>query len=277
VKSLVLGCAQWGQGYGVTNSRGRLDDADLAAIIAVAHANDVRDIDTAPGYGDAQQRLRPWAREFSISTKVKGAEPDSVASSLRESMAALDLPAVAGCLIHDWATLDDDQATAAAGVLEQARADGLVGRVGVSAYDEADLERARRLFTRLDAVQVPLSPVDRRLDESPVVRQLAASGTVFEARSVFLQGLLLTPSTTPQGRHPVIVAFHEHCREMGRTPVEVCLGHARAVPWVSRIVVGVTSGLELAELAAAWSETPAQLVDPSWGTDDLSLIDPRRW
>ena len=68
VTALMLGTAQWGHGYGVTNAVGRLDDDAIADIVAVAREWDIDDVDTALGYGDAQARLRPFAREFAVTT-----------------------------------------------------------------------------------------------------------------------------------------------------------------------------------------------------------------
>ena len=59
VPDLVLGTAQWGNAYGVTNSVGRLSDEQIGQIVSVARAAGISDIDTARGYGDAEERLRP--------------------------------------------------------------------------------------------------------------------------------------------------------------------------------------------------------------------------
>src|SRR5690554_3519098 len=53
---LVLGTAQFGSGYGVTSEIDRISDVSLREILDVAkHGIDL--FDTAPDYGDAQQRL----------------------------------------------------------------------------------------------------------------------------------------------------------------------------------------------------------------------------
>ena len=54
MSQLVLGTAQWGNAYGVTNAVGRLADSELATIVAAAHEAGITQVDTARGYGDAQ-------------------------------------------------------------------------------------------------------------------------------------------------------------------------------------------------------------------------------
>ena len=83
MQSLVLGTAQWGNPYGVTNTRGRLTDETLAEIIAVAKSSGIRAIDTAGMYGDAEARLASWASDFSITTKVRGADPQTIPAQLK--------------------------------------------------------------------------------------------------------------------------------------------------------------------------------------------------
>jgi aryl-alcohol dehydrogenase-like predicted oxidoreductase len=59
--------------------------------------------------------------------------------------------------------------------------------------------------------------------------------------------------------------------------LEACLAHVRALPWASSVVVGVTSAAELREIVAAWNACEPEMAAAELGSDDLELIDPRRW
>ncbi|MDQ5975768.1 MAG: hypothetical protein QG661_2977 [Actinomycetota bacterium] len=284
--SLVLGTAQWGDAYGVTNARGSLTDADVAEVVATALASGVTGVDThrttdpAHGYGRALSRLRPWAPRFRITTKVFGGPTADlpVLGQLEATLEELGVPAVHACLVHDWSALSDAEAVEVAEALTEAVHQGLAARVGVSAYDADELERAERLFDRLGAVQVPASPVDQRLRHSPVTARLAAAGTEVQVRSVFLQGLLLDPAAgTPLRDHADVRAFHRFCEERGVDALAACLSFTRGLPWAGPVVVGVTSAAELAQIADAWVAEP---IDDDWAdlaSDDVDLVDPRRW
>ena len=274
--TLVLGTAQFGAGYGITNERGRLSDVEVAAIMDHAFAEGIRCVDTAAGYGDAQARLRPWADALTITTKVAGQEAGSIRTRLERSLAELGVESIDACLLHDWSALNTDEQQAAAVALESCRAAGLVRNVGISAYDETDLLGARAAFDQLDVVQVPANALDRRLDASPVVSELAAAGTRVQVRSVFLQGLLAAPSQAALGAHLSVVSYHRACAAAGRSPLAVALGHVRALPWASEIVVGVTSPGELDDIWRAWQEVPSLAAD-ELASDDIALIDPRNW
>ena len=283
---LALGTAQWGGAYGVTNARGALTDADVASIVEEALARGVsmadthRTTDPSHGYGRALTRLRPWASRFRITTKVFGGPSADLPplAQLEATLEELGVPAVHACLVHDWSGLSDADASAVAEALAEAVHQGLAARVGVSAYDADELERAERLFGQLGAVQVPASPLDQRLRGSAVTERLAAAGVEVQVRSIFLQGLLLDPSAdTPFSRHPDVRAFRGLCGEHAATPLAACLSFTRSLPWAGPVVVGVTSAAELAQIAAEWDAEPIDVDWAEFASEDVDLVDPRRW
>jgi aryl-alcohol dehydrogenase-like predicted oxidoreductase len=261
----------------VTNDQGRLTDDGLVRTIEAARAAGIRALDTAPAYGDAESRLAPWASEFAITTKVLGAGERPIADQFKASLMSLGVSSLHGCLLHDWPSLTKPQAAAAVRELRALQEAEQVTAVGVSAYDDDDLARAIDAFGTVDVVQVPVNALDRRLTRSRALATIAEQGAQIQARSVFLQGLLAARSTTPLGQHPDVVHFHDGCEEAGSNPIEVALGFVKAQPWVTHVVVGVTSAAELREISEAWGSAPA--IDAAAGEEshDLALIDPRQW
>jgi aryl-alcohol dehydrogenase-like predicted oxidoreductase len=272
----MLGTAQWGNAYGVTNAVGRLSDDEIALIVAVARKSSITDVDTARGYGDAETRLRPFAQDFAVTTKVSGG--DDVLAQVDASLNDLGVDSLDGILIHDWDGLDCKGQGMSVLSYGQLLDSGKVSRVGVSVYDAAGLESAAATFDAggvpLGVVQVPANVLDRRLDESSLLTELAAAGTHVVVRSAFLQGVLLSPGGG-LADHPDVVRFRESVGS--ESLLEACLGHVRGLPWATHVVVGVTSADELSEIAAAWESCTPGLLDASLGSDDLDLIDPRRW
>ena len=273
---LVLGTAQWGNAYGVTNAVGRLADEELAAIVSVARAAGVSSVDTARGYGDAEDRLLPFASQFDVTTKISGGQ--DVVSQVDESLSDLGLASLGGVMLHDWDQLDcKGQGMSVLG-FSALLDSGKVSRVGVSVYDAAGLESAAMTFDAagvpLGEIQVPANVLDRRLDSSSLLMELAASGSRIVVRSAFLQGILLA-SGGGLADHPDVVRFRE---SVGTgSLLQACLGHVKALPWASHVVVGVTSADELREIVAAWNACEPELASTELVSEDLNLIDPRRW
>mgnify|MGYP000019795162 CR=1 FL=1 len=277
MSQLVLGTAQWGNSYGVTNAVGRLSDEVIASIVAVARESGISDVDTARGYGDAETRLRPFARDFAVKTKVSGG--GDVMAQVDASLAELGVDSVDGVLIHDWDALDCKGQGMSVLSYGQLLDLGKVSRVGVSVYDAAGLESAMSTFDAggvpLGVVQVPANVLDRRLDASQLLMELGAAGTQVVVRSAFLQGVLLSAGGG-LADHPDVVRFRESVGSESSL-LEACLAHVRGLPWATHVVVGVTSASELSEIVAAWESCSVALAASSLASSDLELIDPRRW
>ncbi|MCH9690427.1 MAG: aldo/keto reductase [Gammaproteobacteria bacterium] len=277
MSQLVLGTAQWGHAYGVTNTTGRLEDAEISALVDASLQAGISRVDTARGYGDAEARLRPFSRDFQVTTKIGGG--DDAGDQVSASLADLGVHLLDAVLIHDWDTLDDVSRMAAVRGLSGLLDDGVASRVGVSVYDAAGLEVAVEMFdaagVRLQEVQVPANVLDRRLDESGALMDLSESGAHVVVRSVFLQGILLAPGGG-LADHPDVVNFRDSI-ERPSSALEACLGHVRGLPWATHVVVGATSARELSEIVTAWQSCSPGLREASLASSDLDLIDPRRW
>ena len=53
-RKLVIGSAQWGMDYGISNSKGKTDIDEIAKILSTAN-NMESTLDTASAYGDAEK------------------------------------------------------------------------------------------------------------------------------------------------------------------------------------------------------------------------------
>lgn len=275
MKSAVLGTAQWGLDYGTTNASGRLEDPVIRELAAEAWLHGITKLDTAPSYGDAESRISGVLDSFEVQTKVLAANHDEAGlrSSIQVSKKRMHRSQISAVLVHDWSALPSDRQREVAQVIEAIRDEGLCRLVGVSTYDEMDIVRALRAFTRLDIVQAPVSILDQRLVGSDPVRQLRDAGGLLQARSVLVQGAAMAPPDHAKfGRHPDV----SRLRATGQ-PLELCMSFIAGLPWVDEVVLGVTSVNELNELVRNL-ESPLCRDDWSdFASRDSWLIDPRRW
>ena len=283
---LVLGTAQWGTGYGITNGLGRLSDWQIAAMMETALEAGIDAVDThrstrtSQGYGDAQVRLRPWAPRLDITTKAFGSSsrgvsiPDQLAASLNE----LGVDRLHACLIHDWADLSPEEAARAGEGLNRARDLGMCEHIGVSAYVDEELLSALDFIEGIDVAQVPASPIDQRICGGVGVRELRKRGAELHVRGLFAQGLLLPHNQiTPFDTHPAIQRFSAFCRENSLNPIQACLSYGRSIAEATHIVIGASSPLQLEQVLEAWLSIPEVIDWSEFACDDLDLVDPRRW
>lgn len=282
---LILGTAQFGNGYGVTNHSQRLDDHLVRDILSLAVEEGIRTFDTAQAYDDSMDRLRtlmPASARPGFISKVALGGDAGVDRALRDALTRLGVTSLDGLLLHRVSDLSSRSVSDDLDRLRDARRNGEVDRVGVSVYDVDDVLLSMDAFPDLDLLQIPGSVVDRRLLDHQVIGELRSSGVAIHVRSAFLQGLLLVqPHDLPAhagALGPVLRSLDEDAGREGLARLDILLGALRSHPNVDAVVVGVTRTEELGAIVTSWkSAFPAGW---EWHSDaDIStgILDPRRW
>ncbi len=285
-----LGTVQFGMNYGVSNRAGRPGKDEMAAILARAVALGVRYLDTAPAYGDAEillGNLLPAGHGLRVVTKTPPVPDDIIErrhgvqwlDSFERSLERLRIESAYGLLVHQAADLGKPGWQHLVEALHALKTRGLVGRIGVSVYDDRQLALADSRF-RLEIVQLPLNALDRRPVASGMLARLKAQDIEVHARSVFLQGLLLmAPSELPaffQPVRPTLQTLRDEWASHGLSPVAACLAFVLRQSEIDAAIVGVNRLAEIAEIEAAVSAVGE--VDTE-STPDVAPIylDPSRW
>lgn len=290
---LCLGTAQFGLPYGITNNLGKVSGKEVAQLLLEANTSDIIFIDSAQSYGNSEEilgRNLPIGNSFRVISKMSATQKSSFVASdaliwereFQLSRKRLKLESMDSWLLHAPAELSKPGANYLEDWLFGLRQRGLVQRLGVSIYTADDLQGVNPGL--LDLVQLPLSLFDQRLLQDGTVSRLREGGTAVHARSLYLQGLLLTPSVQwPPWVIPEVRSHHQRlevlARERGCRLIDLALGFAQRQEDLEAVVIGVCSCHELAELSAAWLETPPlQKIEwELWPLNDQVLLDPRRW
>jgi len=287
---LALGTVQFGLDYGVTNKTGRVSESEVRRILQAARLSGVDTLDTAVGYGDSESVLgRAGVDGFRVVTKV-GLMPDTVGTEdatcrwlveqVEHSCARLQIPCIDTLLLHRPEQLLSAQGDWIAKALAQVRAAGVAKKVGFSVYGPDTLADLVRVV-RPDVVQAPLNLIDRRLISSGWLERLHAMGTEVHVRSVFLQGLLLAraserPASFSQWQS-LWARWDAWLASGTRSALQACLQFATTQPGIDRVVVGVESADQFAQLVAASRATAEQPDWPDTVSNEENLINPARW
>jgi aryl-alcohol dehydrogenase-like predicted oxidoreductase len=278
---LGLGTVQFGQAYGVSNTRGRVPPDTAAAILTRAAAGGVALLDTAANYGNAEGVLaRMDLSPFRIVTKTIGLAHglDAVIARARQSVAALGR--VDLLLVHAAGDLKGPDGQAYWNALRKLKQDGVVGGIGISTY-AADDPAALAARFRPDAMQVPFSLLDQRLLAGGSLARMKDVGVEIHARSLFLQGLLfLPPERLPEklrGAAPALDSVRARIAAAGATPLTAALAFVASRPEIAVGLVGVTGLDELDEILAAALLPPPALDWSACALSDETLLTPSLW
>ena len=196
---LVLGTAQLGMPYGITNKSGKPDFSLALSIVQAAWESGIIEFDTAQAYGDSEQILGRIftelgiAQEVRVITKLRSIQAFGKESllhqSVEESLNRLQVSKLECLLLHREDMLDmlDDGLKDSLLTLVQR---GYVRYLGVSVYSPV---RAMQAFGQdlFHVIQIPANVLDRRFQRAGVFEIAEKSAQQIYIRSVFLQGLIL--------------------------------------------------------------------------------------
>ncbi len=286
IERLALGTVQFGVAYGVANRSGQPNRDEAEMILALARGAGIDTLDTAIAYGESERRLGEiGVKCWRVVTKLPAVPDDApdvsawVRESVTGSLARLGVPSITGLLLHRSADLLGRHGAALAAALRKERNDGRVTKIGVSIYEPAELDATWPVLSP-DLVQAPFSVFDRRLESSGWLARLYDEGIEVHTRSAFLQGLLLmAPSDRPNKFDrwsAVWTKWSEWLDATGMRAVRAALAHALSYPEISRVLVGVDSAEQLAEIIAHAAVSTAR-APASLATDDPDLLNPSRW
>ena len=286
VKKLVIGTAQFGQDYGVTNQTGKVLLSEVQSIFRLARESNISALDTASVYGDSESVLGGLGvTDFDIVTKLPEFDEatsnfnESIEGAMLASLSRLRLTCVDTVLLHRPDQLLGSHGDKIFLALKKLQDKGLVRRIGISIYAPEFLDKVPDKF-EFDVVQVPLNIFDQRIISSGWLEKLSNMNVSVMARSVFLQGILLAKLVDlpkyfePWGKQ--FGAWADHCLINKLSPLQASLQFVSQIPEVEKIIVGIESENQLLEIIQALKSSHITKAD-HLAVNDLGLISPIQW
>lgn len=283
---LALGTVQFGLNYGVANTSGQVSSEVAGAILQHAYQSGIDILDTAIAYGESESVLgkigvQPWK----VVTKLP-AVPDGctdvtqwVKSQVQASLSRMRMKSLHGLLLHRPGQLLNGIGAELFAALQSLKADGLVGKMGISVYGPAELDALSGRYT-FDLVQAPLNILDRSLVDSGWAQRLKKDGVEVHTRSAFLQGLLLMPKEKRHAKFDrwkdIWSEWDQWLAETGLSPLQACLRYANKLDCIDRVVVGVDNVAQFEEIIAAAEGVLPSLPQFKILQDDR-LVNPATW
>ena len=269
-KKLVLGTAQLGLDYGITNTYGKPDQTTAEKIVKTAIVNGAKFIDTARAYGDSENVLGAilstgWTGRSNVITKlsplidetlidISNSIEYSVDSSVYQSCKALRTESIDALLLHRASQMTIFGGKIWSRLLFH-RQQGLIRSLGVSVQSPEELENILSI-QEVEVIQLPYNVLDWRWDSiiSKVIEEKKKRNLTIHIRSTLLQGLL-----TSQNQDKWRKAHVENAESIidwlkinqnligAKSIAEFCLRFVNSLNWVDGIVVGVETIEQLLE------------------------------
>lgn len=262
---LVLGTAQLGMNYGISNRTGQPDLKTAEAIVKTAWEFGIREFDTAQAYGQSEKVLGHCLSLLGIANEVtiiSKTHPDTnhlnltkMGKALEVSLNNLKCDHLYGYLLHKENLLDQWDKGLGELFVNLIEKGGLVKNIGVSVYSPERASQALKT-DHISIVQLPSNILDRRFENAGVFKLADRLQKTVYIRSVFLQGLLLMDSKDVSQKMqfaiPVMEKIGSIAKEMGLTKHDLALGYAKQAYPHAKIVFGVETQEQLENNLKSW-------------------------
>jgi len=282
-EKMVLGTAQFGMDYGIANVCGKPTKKEVFAILDLAWEKGIKRFDTSPDYGSEALLgefiiANTLGDEAIVLTKIPSLDGASdyqqrIMTSLESSLKNLGCPFDV-LFFHNPADsgllLKDPQ------FFENLLNDYPVSTIGVSAYEPQEVESLSDYHFEL-AFQFPFNVLDLRFEQ---VRM--PQGKRY-ARSVFLQGLLVSPNglrpDAPTDLLNLQKEYHDRLAKHNLDPVGFAVSFVANNDAVDYFLVGVDSENHIQDMLdfEPYEQKDMAILDSLPINTDEKWFDPRNW
>lgn len=185
---IIIGTAQFGFKYGINNQNNNIKQSDVNSILTFAKKNYINILDTAENYKHSEKRIGKYLEKNLNSFHIISKFNHNRLYKINFSLKKLKLNKLQTLLIHNPSELKSE-----ADVLkvkkDLKKYKSKLEKVGVSINFPSELSFLQK-FKFFKIFQIPYNILDKRWEKFFKYKK---SHIKFYVRSIFLQGLLITP------------------------------------------------------------------------------------
>lgn len=236
-----LGCAQFGQEYGIGNKDLYINSSEIKLIIDKSIESGINFFDTASDYGKSEEILGKFlsphkGKNIVVATKVKYIKDKSINAeiikkrikdSLESSLKKLQRDCLDMVYIHQY-RLFFKFPEIFLELLNNYKKKGFIKHIGISLYEPHEIDEAIK-YNEIDIFQIPYNVLNRSFEENNKIRMIKEREKLVILRSIFLQGLFFTnPDSLPEYFKPIkqtLKIFYEEIKKHFNSKEEFFLGY----------------------------------------------------
>ena len=258
IKKIILGTAQFGEKYGITNKAGSTQNHEIKKILKICKTEKIRFIDSAMNYGKAEKKLGLNSlKDFKIITKIPSIPINKkdvkswVVKITERTLKKLKQKHLHAVLVHDSSNLVGSQKNELYEAMCHLKKTGLTKKIGVSIYDFKEMKKIISEY-KIDIVQVPFNILDRRILDKKLLNLLKRKKIEIHARSIFLQGLLLSNEYTRFKKFRKFKKLwndiDKYCIKNKTNVLNLALNYVLSKKQIKRVVIGFEDSKQLKQI-----------------------------
>ena len=247
-KKLAIGSVQFGLDYGIANQNGQVNADGIHFILDLAFENNITTLDTAKAYGESEESIGKYLKKtkkiWSVITKVSDCN-QSIIEQIKDSIEKLTVrPTIV--LAHSTNLFLDPRFQSE---VQEAKDNELIHSIGVSLYNEKEINQVLESELKPEVVQLPMNILDSRLYRHGALGNLFEKGIEIHVRSAFLQGLFYLDESKLNRQFsdavPYLIKLQSIARKANLTLAELSLLWLIGLEQVSKVVIGVDNASQL--------------------------------
>ena len=281
---LVVGTAQFGLDYGISNQKGKTSLEQVHIILDTMKRKNLYELDTARSYGNSEEALGSYFKDrphcnWKITTKISELK-NSVTTQLNDSEKKLFLKPYT-LLAHTIKIFQSSKFQLSAKELKDKK---IIKKIGVSVYSEEEIKDAINSSLPPDVIQLPMNILDTRLYRKGIIDKISNSGIEVHIRSVFLQGLFYLPNKTIKKNffdaYPSLVKLKEISKKENLSLSELSLLWLFNLNQIDKVIIGINNLFQLrSHLDTLTKKISKSVIDEALSVcyENEEILNPSLW
>jgi aryl-alcohol dehydrogenase-like predicted oxidoreductase len=283
---LILGSAQFQNGYGITRKKHILKNKIVNKIFKIVQSKNINFLDTAENYKINNFRnFKKNINNFKIITKYETFPQHNIYHNLKKKIKR-DLKKYKVkklyCLhFHRSSEILKKNSNIIISALRKIKkVDNLISNIGVSVYEPNELRNVLKIFTP-DVIQLPLNILNQEFAKKKLLDTLKKKNIKIHVRSIFLQGLLLNKKNFLNDKKffnkKKIKKLKNYLIKKNMSMVHFCINYIKQFKF-SGIIFSCEDVEQINEILNNYKKKTIYGINYSqFRSKNINLIDPRKW
>ena len=261
---LSIGTAQFGFKYGICNKSGVVKKEEVRKILKYCKSKKINCIDTAQGYGKSHKVLGSIdIKKFQVTTKISNIKKiknkqlkNIVILEINKILKDLNTKKIYALLIHDTHKLKSKFGKNFFEILKNLKKEKKFTKLGVSVYTRKELDFILMNYD-IDIVNLPMSVANQEFYNKNYLSKLKNRGIEIQARSIFLQGLLLSNYNQLPKKFKNNKFFKEWfswLKMKNYDSLDASLSFIKRINHIDKIVIGVDNLIHLKKIFKSYKK-----------------------
>ncbi len=255
MKQFVLGSANFNQRYGFQKKK--INQKHLKKILG---QKKIKYLDTSFDYRLNEKFIKKInfqnlkiITKIKIPLKKKNSFLKNVEKKIENNLSIFKIKNFEAILFHNPDDLKFSQGRKLLSILRNLKNRKKIKKIGVSIYEPNDLDHILKVFVP-DIVQFPLNIFNQNFIKHRYFQHLLKKNTIFQVRSIFLQGILLKNSKKLKGFKmnkkisSNLEKFDNFCKKKNISRIEACIYFVNSIKGIKLITFGINNKFELKEI-----------------------------